>query len=119
MLEYGLDVFNSKQLIKELGIEDKVIWFPKMYRKDLMYLVSAVDVCSGEFGMSYLTFGTIMEAMLMKKPVIHYRNDELYEHVYDELYPLFNAREPEEIEARINEAYNDKDRTKRMGEQAF
>jgi glycosyltransferase involved in cell wall biosynthesis len=118
MLEYGGDVANSKALVQELGIEENVVWFPKMYRKDLMYLIKNVDLCSGEFGKSYLTFGTIIEAMLMEKPVIHYRQDDLYTDKYNELYPLYNAREPEQITNALNSAFNDAAKRIEMGKQA-
>jgi glycosyltransferase involved in cell wall biosynthesis len=105
-LEYGGDVTNSKKLISELDIENSVFWFPKMYRKDLMYLLNNADLGSGEFDKSYLTFGTIIEAMVMGKPVIHYREDSLYSNQYPELYPLYNAREPEEIAQALQDAYD-------------
>ncbi len=117
MLEYGGDVFNSKKLISELQIEDKVIWFPKMYRKDIMYLIKNVDVCSGEFNLSYLTFGTIIEAMLMGKPVVHFRVDELYKS-YPELYPLYNAREADEIMTCLKDAFENPNKRIEMGNSA-
>lgn len=118
MLEYGGDVFNSKKLISELQIEEKVIWFPKMYRKDIMYLIKNVDVCSGEFNLSYLTFGTIIEAMTMGKPVIHYREDQLYTH-YPELYPMYKARESVEISNSLREAYLNKEDREQKGKEAM
>jgi glycosyltransferase involved in cell wall biosynthesis len=118
-LEYGNDAMHSKELIDELGIADKVTWFPQMYRKDIMYLIYNVDVCSGEFGRSYLTFGTVIEAMQMKKPVIHYRDDSLYMDRYPTLYPLFNAKQPEEIENAIADAVANPDLVKRKGEEAY
>jgi glycosyltransferase involved in cell wall biosynthesis len=118
MLEYGYDLEHSKALVSELGIDKHVIWLPKMYRKEIMQLISRVDVCTGEYGRSYLTFGTIIEAMLLKKPVIHYRDDNLYTGIYPELYPLLNAREPEEIEIAIGYALNNPGELKKMGEAA-
>jgi glycosyltransferase involved in cell wall biosynthesis len=118
MLEYGNDLQHSKQLVEELGITQHVSWFPKMYRKDLMYLIKNVDIGCGEFVRSYLTFGTVVEAMFLKKPVIHYRVDSLYEKFYPELYPMLHAREPEEIENAINYAVKHPQDLELMGEQA-
>jgi glycosyltransferase involved in cell wall biosynthesis len=117
MLEYGGDVLNSKKLISELQIADKVIWFPKMYRKDIMYLIKNVDVCSGEFNDSYLTFGTIIEAMIMGKPVVHYREDELYKE-YPELYPLYNAREANDIFLSLKDAFLNEEKRQKIGLEA-
>lgn len=118
MLDYGSDTEHSQKLISELGIGDFVKWFPKMYRKDLVQLVSNADVCTGEFGRSYLSFGTIIEAMLMKKPVIHYRDDKLYSH-HSELYPMLCAKEPNEIATALTWAANNKDSLKAMGIEAY
>lgn len=118
MLEYGTDVEASKNLIKELEITDNVYWFPKMYRKELMNIIKHVDVCSGEFAHSFLVFGTVMEAMMMKKPVITYRNDNLYKDIYPELYPCFNARTAEAIATALSEAANHPGKAREIGEKA-
>lgn len=115
MIEYGNDVAISKDLIKKLGIEQQVKWYPKMYRKDLMYLISNVDICTGEFNHSFLTFGTVIEAMCMGKTVINYRIDELYEDAYDELYPSLVAREPEQIRDAIEYAVDHPEEIADMG----
>ncbi len=116
MLEYGNDVVYSKQLIEELGIAEKVKWFPQMYRKDIMYLLKNVDICTGEFDKSYLTFGTVVEAMIMGKTVIHHREDRLYTGIYPELYPMLQAKTPEEIAEAITYAADHTDALRQMGE---
>ncbi|RYE26054.1 MAG: glycosyltransferase [Sphingobacteriales bacterium] len=118
MLEYGSDTVPSKKLIEELGIEKHVQWFPKMYRKDIMYLIHNVDICSGEFKLGDLVFGTVVEAMQMKKIVIHNRATELYTDKYADLYPMLQAIEPEEVETAIEFAVNNPAKIKEMGEQA-
>jgi glycosyltransferase involved in cell wall biosynthesis len=118
MLEYGSDTEHSKKLIAELGIEDYVKWFPTMYRKDLMRLIYNVDVCTGEFDKSYLMFGTLAEALTLKKPVIHHRQDELYKSDYPELYPILNAKTPEEISASLSFAFANKEKVRQVGEDA-
>jgi glycosyltransferase involved in cell wall biosynthesis len=115
MIEYGSDVQYSKQLIADLGIANKVKWFPKMYRKDIMYLIHNVDVCCGEFKFSDLTFGTIVEAMIMGKPVIHHRKDEMFTGQYKDLYPMLHAREPEEIANVIDYAVANKEPIAEIG----
>ncbi len=119
MLEYGTDVEQSKQLIKELEIEQYVYWLPKMYRKELMYVVQQADVCCGEFAHSFLTFGTVVEAMLMKKPVITHRVDSYYTSTYPVLYPCYNARESEEIKHAISRAVSKVEERLKMGNEAY
>jgi len=119
MLEYGTDVEQSKHLIHKLEIVDKVYWLPKMYRKELMYVVQNADVCCGEFAHSFLTFGTVVEAMLMKKPVITHRIDSYYTSTYPVLYPCYNAREVEAIQQAIAQAVNNKEERLQMGDEAY
>lgn len=119
MLEYGTDVEQSKQLIHKLEIVDKVYWLPKMYRKELMYVVQNADVCCGEFAHSFLTFGTVVEAMLMRKPVITHRVDSYYTSTYPVLYPCYNAREVGEIQKAIESAVNNQTARLQMGNDAY
>jgi hypothetical protein len=118
MIEYGGDVDNSKKLIFELYISEYVVWLPKMYRKDLMFLIKNVDVCSGEFNKSYLTFGTVIEAMLMGKPVLNYREEQLYLDKYKSLYPCYNVREAHEIFEALESAYFQPTERIKIGEDA-
>lgn len=118
MLEFGPDVQFSKELIKELQIEENVTWLPQMYRKDVMYLISQIDIGSGEFGRSYLTFGTIIENMVLGKPVIHFRDDELYKDAYPWLYPLINSKDPQEISEKLIYYSTHKQELEKMGSEA-
>lgn len=116
-LEYGADVQESKNLIQELGIKEKVFWFPKMQRKDLMFGIYFSDICTGEFDKSWLVFGTILEAMVMGKPILHYRDDSLYK-AYPELYPLINAKSAEEISRSLSDYVSNPEKYKEMGRKA-
>jgi glycosyltransferase involved in cell wall biosynthesis len=119
MLEYGTDVEQSRELVKQLGIEGCVYWLPKMYRKELMYVVQQADICCGEFAHSFLTFGTVVEAMLLKKPVITHRVDSYYTSTYPVLYPCYNAREVQEIQKAIELAVTNKEERLQMGNEAY
>jgi hypothetical protein len=118
MVEYGSDVEASKALIAELNIEQYVKWFPKMYRKELMYIVKNADLCCGEFAHSFLIYGTVAEAMLMKKPIVTYRDDSYYSDIYSELYPCYNARESDQIAEAIASAAESKNQRTDIGESA-
>lgn len=115
-LEYGLDVDDSKRLVAELGIERNVFWFPRMSRKELMVGLSLADVGSGEFHQSWLSCGTVYEALAMSKPLLHYREDELYRGKYPELYPLMNVRSAEAVAAALDAYVRDPGRHREMGE---
>ena len=98
LMEYGADVEKSKGLIAELGIENNVKWFAKMYRKDLMALIHMCDICVGELGYrEWYSYSSIMEFMAMKKPLIHHRGDAFYKAKGLELYPMVDAKSAEEV----------------------
>jgi len=56
LFEYGNDVARSKQLIKDLHIEQFVYWMPKMYRKDLM-----VGLALADFGVDICGYDRLIE----------------------------------------------------------
>lgn len=49
IVEYGPDVAASKQLVRDLGLLDHVMWLPMMPRREIMLLLEAADVGIGEF----------------------------------------------------------------------
>jgi hypothetical protein len=72
LIEYGPDVDLAKRLCHELGIEQHVLWLPKMSRKELAWLLARVDVAVGEFydAPSLLWGGTGWEALACGKPLL-------------------------------------------------
>ncbi len=98
LMEYGGDVEKSKQLIKDLGIEENVIWFKKMNRKDMMVVIHYSDICVGELGYrEWYSYSSIIEFMAMKKPLIHHRGDDFYKAKGMDLYPMVDAKNAEEV----------------------
>jgi hypothetical protein len=103
LFEYGIDIKYAKRLIEELDIVEQVIWMPKMKRKDIMYCILNSDVCCGQFKNSWLTCGVVNEVLALGKPLLHYRDDNMYSEYYDNLYPILNAKNPTEINKRLDD----------------
>jgi hypothetical protein len=98
VFEYGSDVSDSKKLVQDLGLMDNVVWFPIAQRRNLMGMITYADVGIGEVGdYSWFSYGAIFEFLAMKKPVIHYRNDELYQNRESGLYPMYTAANEDQI----------------------
>jgi hypothetical protein len=102
MVEYGQDVSHTKQLVNELGIEKKVLWLPKMPRKELMWLLSQVSVSSGEFPLipRMIWGGTGWEAFAYGKPLLQGFRFEVGE--FEALYghpppPMLPANTEEDV----------------------
>ncbi|MBX2990054.1 MAG: glycosyltransferase [Bacteroidetes bacterium] len=114
--EYGPDVDESKKLIQDLGIEDHVRWFPLLPRKELMIGISHCDIGIGELGMSWFSYSVIYEFLTMGKPVVHHRNDELYEGRYPQMYPMIKATSSDEITRILWNLVNDSRRFAEIGD---
>lgn len=103
LFDYGIDVQTSKDLIQELGIEDKVLWLPKMSRSEIMILLSLADFVCGEFEPGCLGGGTTWEAFVSGSILLHYVDtDEVkFEH-FDSPYPFVNAKNSDVIKAALD-----------------
>lgn len=117
LLEYGSDVQASKQLIKELGIENHVIWLPKMLRKYLFHFLTISDVGIGSFGRSWYSSCAVYEILMASLPLIAYRDIKLYEK--HNLYPLLNANSDNEIAYQLINSYNNKVELKNIGKLSY
>lgn len=49
VVEYGPDVEASRALVRDLGLEQHVLWLPKMPRREIMLLLDAAHIGIGEF----------------------------------------------------------------------
>jgi glycosyltransferase involved in cell wall biosynthesis len=114
--EYGKDVELSRALAHELGIGNRIQWFPRMPRKDIMVGMALADMGTGEFGLSYFSCGTIYETLAMAKPLLHHRDDSLYAEEYPEMYPMVHANTIEEIAGALIESVDDPGRVREIGE---
>jgi hypothetical protein len=113
--EYGLETNDSKNLIHQLGIEENVSWLPISYRKEIMMVLSLMDLGMGEICNSWFSYGTVYECIAAKLPVIMNRNDILYKSQYPEMYPVLNAQNPEEVFKQMEWAFLNKGKAKQMG----
>ncbi len=75
MFEYGPDFEASKALVADLGLAEKVVWFPKMYRRDLLLGITLSDVVAGYFDLEFRYGGVVNEALSMGKPLLHSMGD--------------------------------------------
>jgi hypothetical protein len=119
LLEYGGDVQKSKDYIKELGIEDFVLWLPKMLRKDIMAALTQVDFGVGELGYRrWFSYCSIFEYMQAGLPTIHHRDDDFYKSKGFDLYPMIDANHPEIITQTFLDFEVNKEKYKKIGSEA-
>lgn len=112
--QYGNHVAQARQLARDLGLGERAVWFPQMFRKDLMVGLGMADVCCGQFGLSWVQSGAIFEGMVAGKPILTWRDERYYADEPD-LYPIYNANSAEEIAARLESHVADPEAGRRMG----
>ena len=117
LFEYGLDVAASKKLIYELDIVDRVVWFPRLPRKQVMGILWFADLVVGELQISWLTGGVSSETLCLGKPLMQKRTDADYLNDYDELYPMIYAHSEETVLAGLQGFINDPKRYEQIGKQ--
>lgn len=104
MVERGTDVQLSKKLISELGIDDHVIWFSFMPRKEIMACLHYVDIGIGELGHSWYTYSVVSEFMTRGVPIVHTCDREYYRTIHEDIYPMYTASSASDI-TRVLEEY--------------
>lgn len=117
LLEYGPDVQRAKQLAIELKIQDSIVWFPKMARKDIMIGLKFVDLVCGSFKHSWLQNGVLTEGMAAAKPILTYRDDSSMTE-YPKLYPIYNAHDRETVSQCLMDCANNPEKAMKMGIEA-
>lgn len=116
--EYGDDVVRTKNLIQELGIEGVVHWFDITPRKQIMKMMNYADVVTGEFHWSFVTYGAILEGMVMSKPIMHKRDDSLYAKTHSDLYPMIHVESSNDIFEGIKDVVANPEKYREMGIQS-
>jgi hypothetical protein len=122
VVEYGPDIEATKAYAAELGIEDHVMWIPKMERRELMWLLSRVSVGVGEFYNipRIIWGGTGWEALASGKPLL--QGFRFAPGEFEEVYghpppPLLPVRSEADILAHLqNMAYHPERRQQIGGE---
>lgn len=113
LFDYGVDVPATKALVRELGIEAQVIWFPRMSRREIACLLPHVDIGGSEFAGMYWG-GCGWEFLATGVPMLHQLCDaEQYEESGTSLPPFFNVDSPGDIAQVL--ANNDRDSLRAKG----
>ena len=97
MCEYGPDVSATKALVEDLGVGGRVYWMRKLRRKDIMLCLDLADVGIGELAMPWFISGTILENLVLGKPMLNYWDNQPYTEICPELYPMIPIKTDDDI----------------------
>ncbi|MAJ13551.1 MAG: hypothetical protein CMN44_01080 [SAR116 cluster bacterium] len=111
--DYGTDVKSTQELIKALKISKKIMWIPKLERKEIMEIISFCDVGIGEFHQTSKTLwgGCGLEIMACGIPLIHafkFSKGEFKKIFKVPSPPLCSANSVDEIFKWMEKLYNSK-----------
>ena len=110
LVDYGPDVSATKSLISQLGLEENIIWLPKMMRKEILCLLANVKIGVGEF---YTTRGTIWggtgwEVLSSGRPLMQSFNFTKEEFLDNFGYlppPILDVKSPEDVTKHLETLY--------------
>jgi len=96
LVSWHIDKEKSKNLVKELGISDKVIWINPVPKNQLIQYYNAADIVLDQFTLG--SWGTSTpEAMACEKPVLIYLKENYIIRAFGEMPPLLNSFSMEDI----------------------
>ncbi|OKO67424.1 glycosyltransferase [Bradyrhizobium sp. NAS96.2] len=106
LVEWGVDVHRSKELIRELGIEDMVSWIPSLNKAELRQLYCSSDVVVDQFMIPAMG-GVTFEAMALGCRVITNLDEAQSAEFFGAAPPCLAADSIESCAARIFEVLAD------------
>ncbi|MGY4317271.1 glycosyltransferase family 4 protein [Bradyrhizobium sp. JR3.5] len=106
LVEWGVDVHRSKELIQELRIEDMVSWIPSLNKAELRQLYCSSDVVVDQFRIPAIG-GVTFEAMALGRRVITNLDETQSAEFFGAAPPCLAADSVETCAARILEVLAD------------
>ena len=105
LVEKGLHVKESKELIEELGFSHMVTWHKQMPFKELQYHIKHADIVFDQLGSHYVSGG--LYSMLQGRPVIGNARPDVFDKLLGEPTLLCHAQTMEEVKEWLIKLVND------------
>lgn len=110
----GQDLDAARELIKELGIADRIAWLPEMPLVEFYEEMVKADLICDQFGTSFPGMVTT-DAYALGRPVMTNLRNEIFGQRFPEPLPGFDAKTPKEIADHLMMMEKDKDVLAEMG----
>jgi glycosyltransferase involved in cell wall biosynthesis len=106
--EWGEDLKASKELVRRLNIQDRVVFTPFLAKNELIEYYNAADVVADIFCEGCDFYGlTAAEAMSCSKPVVGHIAEDKYRTILSESPPILDALSEDQINDRLEWMAND------------
>lgn len=124
VVEYGPDVEASKQLVASLRLQDHVLWLPKMPRREIMLLLTAVDIGIGEFYQDHgvIWGGTGWEILASGRPFVQSFNFTPQGFAAEFGHPpppVLDVKGPDDLARHLADGYRDPERRRQVGREGL
>jgi glycosyltransferase involved in cell wall biosynthesis len=117
-VDWGQKVQESKELIAQLGIADRVKWIPVQHNCNMARYIDACDLVADQFFLG--AFGNIMpKALAMGTPSILYVDEEIHRWCFSKMPPIINVRTPDEVYEGLTKAYQNPSWLQELAEQGL
>ena len=105
-VDWGATVKQSKQLLNELGIAKHVRWIAPVPNQQMSRYIQACDLLADQFFLG--AFGSTMpKALMLGVPAMLYLNEQMHRWCFDEMPPVLNARNPDEVFEGLRQLYQE------------
>lgn len=111
MVNKGWDLDSSKQLVHQLGLQDKVIWIDPVTKPEMAKLYQGSDIVLDQFGIGILALVAV-EAMACSIPVISHIGPEVG---YKIRPPIIDCTSENSIVARLCRLANSQELRQSVG----
>lgn len=106
LVEWGMEIGDSKALIAELGIAEKVVWLPTMQKRELWEAYCTAHAVADQFILPALG-GVGFETMALGRRLITALDDAQLTHFFGEAPPCLSASTVEECAAQLRRVIAD------------
>jgi len=114
-VEWGKSVSQSKKLLEELDIADRIMWILPQPNRNIVRYIYATDLLADQFYLG--AFGSTMpKALVCGKPAMLYLNFDIHKWCFDEMPPVINAKTEEEVFKGLTKAYTNKEWISQLAE---
>lgn len=114
LVEKGYDVDETKKLIAQIGISDRVIWVPEMPRPQLDQYYLAAQFAFGQFHTPVITNSCIEPLAFATPAISYYGHAPISTAYYDQLPPILNSKDPSEIAEHLFQTSMDDNKYKEL-----
>jgi len=105
-VEWGQRVPETKQLLSELGVADRVKWIRPLHHRKMVAYIEACDIFADQFHLG--AFGSLTpKALLCGKAVLLNIDEKRHEWAFPEMPPVINVKSPDEVFEGLRKHYLD------------